>query len=441
MLLKQDCDLVNAGDVDTALRVIDEKPPDLILLDLLMPGRNGIELLGELRDRGLKTPVIVLTATKTVATAVEAMKRGAADFVTKPFELEALRMKVRQLLAHSALEQEVAQLRDEVSGRQQLRGLLGKSPAMREVFRAIERVAPSRANVLISGESGTGKELAARAIHELSPRHEGPYVAVNCGAIPQSLIESELFGHERGAFTDAVDQRIGRFESASGGTLLLDEIGEVEPAVQVKLLRVCQVLQHRGEVDDLRKASETAIGISREQGFSVWITSPKIFSGWARSQQGNAIQGAQEAEEGLHAIVDAGIEIRRPYYLALVAECYILADRLAEARTILDQALAIVAETDEHWSESELLRLTGEIEARADSAAAEAIFQQALTIARCQDAKSWELRSATSLAQLWHGQGNSDDARSLLQPIFDWFTEGFDTPDLQVAKALLDELS
>ncbi len=240
MLLKQDCDVVTAGDVDAALRVIDAELPHLILLDLLMPGRNGVELLGELKERGLHTPVIVLTATKTVATAVEAMKRGAADFVTKPFEIEALRMKVRQLLAHGALEEEVARLREEVRGRQQLQGLLGKSSAMGEVFRAIERVAPSRASVLISGESGTGKELVARAIHELSPRREGPYVAVSCGAIPQSLIESELFGHERGAFTDAVDQRIGRFESASGGTLLLDEIGEVEPAVQVKLLRVLQ---------------------------------------------------------------------------------------------------------------------------------------------------------------------------------------------------------
>jgi DNA-binding NtrC family response regulator len=240
MLLKQECDLVTAGDVDAALRVIDAEPPDLILLDLLMPGRNGIELLTELKDRALETPVIVLTATKTVATAVEAMKCGAADFVTKPFELEALRMKVRQLLAHAALEDEVARLREEVRGRQQLRGLLGRSPAMGDVFRAIERVAPARANVLISGESGTGKELAARAIHELSPRREGPYVAVNCGAIPHGLVESELFGHERGAFTDAVDQRIGRFESASGGTLLLDEIGELDPAVQVKLLRVLQ---------------------------------------------------------------------------------------------------------------------------------------------------------------------------------------------------------
>ncbi len=135
------------------------------------------------------------------------------------------------------------------------------------------------------------------------------------------------------------------------------------------------------------------------------------------------------------------MEMRRPYYLALVAECHVSAGRLAEARATLDQALAIVAKTDEHWSEAELLRLMGEIEARNDTAAAEARFQQALTIAGRQDAKSWELRSATSLAQLWHGQGKSDDARSLLQPIYDWFTEGFDTPDLQHANALLDELS
>jgi DNA-binding NtrC family response regulator len=240
MLLKQDCEVLTAGDVDAALRVIDAEPPHLILLDLLMPGRNGIELIGELAELGLRIPVIVLTATKTVATAVEAMKRGAADFITKPFELEALRMKVRQLLERSALEEEVARLRDEVRGRQQLLGMFGRSSAMQEVFRAIERVAPSRASVLLSGESGTGKELAARAIHQLSPRRDGPWVAINCGAIPHTLIESELFGHERGAFTDAVDQRIGRFEAASGGTLLLDEIGELEPAMQVKLLRVLQ---------------------------------------------------------------------------------------------------------------------------------------------------------------------------------------------------------
>ena len=240
LLLKQEFEVTTAGDVDTALRAIETETPDLILLDLLMPGRNGMELLHEVDERGLRIPVVVLSASKTVATAVEAMKRGAVDFITKPFEPEALRLKVRQLLAHSALQIEVEQLRDEVRDRQQLAGMIGRSAAIREVFRTIERVAASTASVLISGESGTGKELVARAIHDLSPRNDGPYLAVNCGAIPHNLIESELFGHERGAFTDAIDRRIGRFESADGGTLLLDEIGDLAGGVQVKLLRVLQ---------------------------------------------------------------------------------------------------------------------------------------------------------------------------------------------------------
>ena len=202
----------------------------------------------------------------------------------------------------------------------------------------------------------------------------------------------------------------------------------------------CQVLQHRGEVEELQEVTDAAIGISRKQGFSVWIASPTIFRGWSRSQQGHSIQGAEEAQEGVHAIVDAGMEMRRPYYLALVAECHISAGRFAEARSVLEQALAIVAATDEHWSEAELVRLSGEIEARSDTVAAQSIFHRALDIARRQDAKSWELRSATSLATLWRREGNSDAARTLLQPIYDWFTEGFDTPDLMDAKALLDEL-
>ncbi len=240
MLLKRECQIDTAEDVDSALRAASRSVPDVVILDVVMPGRSGLELIAELRQRNIDSPVIVLTATNTVAIAVEAMKLGAADFVTKPFELDALRIKVRQLLERRQLEREVVLLRDEVRQRHRLGGMVGRSPIMHEVFRTIERLAQSPATVLLTGESGTGKELAARAIHDLSPRSHGPFVAVNCGAISRELIESELFGHERGSFTGATERRIGRFESASGGTLLLDEIGDLETGMQVKLLRALQ---------------------------------------------------------------------------------------------------------------------------------------------------------------------------------------------------------
>ncbi len=270
MLLKSECEVATADGVDAALEAIGQAPPDLVLLDVMMPGRNGLELLAELGERGLPIPVVVLTATNTVAVAVEAMKLGAKDFVTKPFELDALRIKVRQLLEHRALEAEVARLRDEVEDRQRLGDMVGRSPAMRSVFHDVERIAKARATVLLTGESGTGKELAARAIHALSPRADAPFVAVNCGAIPRDLVESELFGHERGAFTGAHERRIGRFEAAHGGTLLLDEIGELPADVQVKLLRALQerVVQRVGSSDevavDVRVIAATHRDLKRE---------------------------------------------------------------------------------------------------------------------------------------------------------------------------------
>jgi DNA-binding NtrC family response regulator len=240
MLLKHECEVLTAASVDDALRLLAEAPPDLILLDLVMPGRSGFDLFAELAKQDAPPPVVVLSGTKTIATAVEAMKRGAADYLTKPFEVEALRIKVRQLLSRRELEREVVRLRAQVSTQERLGGLLGRSVAMQEVFQTIRRVAATHVTVLIRGESGTGKELVARAIHELGPRSRGPFVAVNCAGIPDGLIESELFGHERGAFTDAVERRIGRFEAATAGTLFLDEIGELAAPVQAKLLRVLQ---------------------------------------------------------------------------------------------------------------------------------------------------------------------------------------------------------
>ncbi|MEB2345163.1 MAG: sigma-54 dependent transcriptional regulator [Deltaproteobacteria bacterium] len=240
LLLKEEHEVATAGSVEEGLRALDAGGVDVILLDLVMPGRSGLDMLRELAERGDSPPVVVVSATRAVAAAVEAMKLGAADFVTKPFEVEALRIKVRQILEHRALEQEVVRLRDEVAGRARLGRLIGRSEAMRLVYRSIERLAESRSNVLISGESGTGKELVARAVHELGPRREAPFVVVNCAAIPDTLLESELFGHEKGAFTDARERRIGRFEAAHGGTLFLDEIGELPLAVQAKLLRALQ---------------------------------------------------------------------------------------------------------------------------------------------------------------------------------------------------------
>ncbi|MBW2714784.1 MAG: sigma-54-dependent Fis family transcriptional regulator [Deltaproteobacteria bacterium] len=243
MLFKGDCEVATASTVEEAEQFLQGSNPDLILLDLVMPGRGGLDLLASLADEVDPPPVVVLTATKTVATAVEAMKHGAIDYITKPFEVDALRIKVRKLLERRDLEREVVRLRAEVDGQGRLGGLVGASPLMRELFQTIRRVANSRATVLIQAESGTGKELVSRAIHDLGDRADRPFVAVNCAAIPEHLIESELFGHERGAFTDARERRIGKFETASSGTLFLDEIGELGISVQAKLLRALQEKQ------------------------------------------------------------------------------------------------------------------------------------------------------------------------------------------------------
>src|SRR6202171_1292380 len=237
-LLEDDYDVYVAEDIRVALDGLEREQVDLLLTDLRLGNEDGMTLI----DRALKMPhppiCIMMTAYGSVDTAVEAMKRGAYDFVTKPLNLDKVEMLIARALRDSKLEQENQSLRQQVDERYGLENIIGESPPLHEVLDTIRQVAPSSANVLIEGESGTGKELAAHAIHNLSRRNKAKFVTVHCAALSPQLLESELFGHERGAFTGAHDRRIGRFEQANGGTIFLDEIGEIDASTQVKLLRV-----------------------------------------------------------------------------------------------------------------------------------------------------------------------------------------------------------
>ena len=221
------------------------EPYAVVLTDLLMPDGSGLDLLSLVKQRTVRTEVIVMTAHGGIETAIEAMKRGAYDFVTKPFATSELRALVHKALEKRAIVAENERLRAQL-GREQGRELLGQSEAMRKIAEMIGRVAGARTTVLITGESGTGKERIARALHDAGERRGKPFMVVNCGAIPEALIEAELFGHERGAFTGAVTSRGGIFRDAEGGTVLLDEVGELPPPLQVKLLRVLQERKVRG---------------------------------------------------------------------------------------------------------------------------------------------------------------------------------------------------
>jgi len=238
-LCKDGYDVTCLGSGDECLKALAEDVPEAICLDMNMPGLSGIETLGRIRERYPALPVVVLTADETAATAVSAMKLGAHDYLTKPLEATKLLTTLKNAIAHGQLSMRVSQLEREAEGRG-YPGIAGNSNAMKVVFRQLDRLAVSDVSVLIQGESGTGKELIAKAIHQSSSRQRGPFVAVNSAAIPENLLESELFGHEKGAFTGAVNRRIGRFEEANKGTLFLDEIGELSASVQAKLLRVLQ---------------------------------------------------------------------------------------------------------------------------------------------------------------------------------------------------------
>jgi DNA-binding NtrC family response regulator len=229
-----------AADGFKALPKLEEFAPALLLTDLKMPGMDGLELMKKSLERDPECVVVVMTAYGAVDTAVKAMREGAADYLTKPVNLDELTLVLRRELERRRLRVEAGQLRERLHARHKLANIIGSSPAMQRVFDTVLQVAPSRASVLLTGESGTGKELIAAAIHEHSPRASGPFVKLHCAALAETLLESELFGHERGSFTGAAGRRDGRFQQADKGTLFLDEIGDITPSTQVKLLRFLQ---------------------------------------------------------------------------------------------------------------------------------------------------------------------------------------------------------
>jgi DNA-binding NtrC family response regulator len=237
-LRSADFEVEKTGLAEEALKLVDRA--DLVLTDLRLPGMGGLELTSAIRRENARIPIVVMTAFGTVETAVEAMKAGAADFLLKPFSLDHLMTVIRKALEMRALQDENLKLRQELGHRYEFDNIVGHSPSMQEIFATVERVAPSRSTVLLAGESGVGKDLIARAIHYHSPRRDRPFVKINCTAIPENLMESELFGYEKGAFTGANTTKPGKFEQADTGTAFLDEIGDVPASIQVKLLRVLQ---------------------------------------------------------------------------------------------------------------------------------------------------------------------------------------------------------
>ena len=232
--------IAEADSAETAREALPREQPDLVLLDVVMPGQSGISFLRWMREQGSDVPVLMVSALDNAKTAVEALQLGAADYLVKGFELEELRQRVGNLLKLATLEKENDSLRRRLTSEGQFGQMIGRTVGMRRAFEMADRVAPTDSTVLILGESGTGKDLLAQEIHARSPRAAKPFVAVNCAALPETLIESELFGYERGAFTGAAQQKKGKFEQAHGGTLFLDEIGDMNPVTQAKVLRALE---------------------------------------------------------------------------------------------------------------------------------------------------------------------------------------------------------
>ncbi len=249
--------IFEAEDGDQVLPILQKEEVDLILMDLKMQRMNGLETLRLLGAKGRPEPVVVITAFSSVESAVEAMKQGALDYVTKPVDIEALKLTLAKALDYEALRGENLELKKRLGKAFDFGNIIGRSQSMQRVFETLSLVAPSDATVLITGESGTGKELIASALHHNSPRRKGPFIKVNCAALHENLLESELFGHEKGAFTGADSRRRGRFELASGGTLFLDEIGDMAPQTQAKILRVLQ----EGELERLGGANTIQVNV------------------------------------------------------------------------------------------------------------------------------------------------------------------------------------
>jgi len=233
-------EVIGVGDGEAGLDQLKRQKFDLFFVDLVMPGMGGVDVLREAKNLNVDAPAIVITAFGSIETAVDAMRFGAFDYITKPFNLEELLMTANRAIDHQKLQRENASLKKQLKDRFDFRKIVGNSPRMQSLYRILEKISDTDSTVLITGESGTGKELVAKTIHFNSSRGGNPFVPINCGAIPRDLIESELFGHEKGSFTGAIGSRVGRFELAGGGTIFLDEIGDLPFPLQVKLLRVIQ---------------------------------------------------------------------------------------------------------------------------------------------------------------------------------------------------------
>jgi len=240
IFLKDNYNLFTATSGEDALKIIEKGNINLVLLDIMLPDSDGVDILRQIKERDENIEVIMVTAIKTVNTAIQAMKLGAYDYITKPFNVDEVLSSIEKCLEKQRLVKEITYLRAEVSKPFVFDSLVGGSERMRQLYEMVKEVARSDATVLITGESGTGKELIARAVHFNSSRKDNLFIAVDCATLPENLVESELFGHEKGAFTDATEQKIGRFEFANGGTIFLDEIGNLKPEVQSKLLRIIE---------------------------------------------------------------------------------------------------------------------------------------------------------------------------------------------------------